>query len=154
MTDNCFLCLEKAKKNMCPAGVCNMKCHYECYNEYISKQKITGKNIHCPVCRIERKIRYNLRRKKYEKYEIVGKEEFVYRVKNFLFLINSLTSRGDKQELSIQMFEFMYCNLWFLEQNPFFANVVKRKLRELCIESNWDYSNELHNRIFGTYIEI
>lgn len=152
MTDNCFLCLEKAKKNMCPAGVCKMKCHYECYNEYISVKKISGNTIQCPVCRSERKIRYNLRRKKYEKYEIVGKDEFVYRVKNFLFLIKSSSGRGNKQELSIQMFEFMYCNLWFLEQNQIFANVVKMKLRELSNENNWDYPNELHYRFFGTYI--
>ena len=149
MTDNCFLCLEKAKKNMCPAGVCKMKCHTKCYRKYM-EVNVNKKNISCPVCNSVKLKRYNLRN--INIYKRVDKYEFVERIKNFLFLISNSIGRNNKQDISIQMFEFMYYNLWFLRQHENFTNVTKNKLRELYIQDNWNYANEVHKRFFGSFI--
>lgn len=152
MTDNCFLCLEKARKNMCPASICKMKCHVKCYRKYIEENEThDGQNIICPVCKSERTNKYNLR-KNNNVYKKVNKHEFVKRIKNFLFLVEQYNGTDNKKELVIEMFEFMYYNLWFLRQNERFAIVCKNKLRELYIQDNWNYPNEIHKKFFGTFI--
>ena len=149
MTDNCFLCLEKAKKNMCPAGVCKMKCHTKCYRKYIRETK-TNDNIVCPVCKSVKTHRYNMRSRK--KTTRVDKYEFIRRVKHFLILIERSSDISNKKELSVKMFEFMSCNLWFLEKYEFFTHIIKKKLIQFYIEEDWEYPNQVHKRFFGTYI--
>ena len=148
MTDNCFLCLEKAKKNMCPAGVCKMKCHTKCYRKYM---EVNGKNnITCPVCKSVKLKKYNLRNRNI--YKRVDKNEFIKRIKNFLFLVEQYNGTDNKKEIVIEMFEFIYYNLWFLRKYERFANVFKDKLIELYIQDNWNYANEVHKRLYGSFI--
>tara|TARA_Y100000385_G_scaffold287126_1_gene350641 strand:+ start:1564 stop:2013 length:450 start_codon:yes stop_codon:yes gene_type:complete len=148
MTDNCFLCLEKAKKNMCPAGVCKMKCHTKCYRKYM---EVNGKkNITCPVCKSVKLNKYNLRKRNI--YKRVDKNEFIKRIKNFLFLVEQYNGTDNKKEIVIEMFEFIYYNLWFLRKYERFANVFKDKLIELYIQDNWNYANEVHKRLYGSFI--
>lgn len=149
MSDNCFLCLNKAKMNMCPANVCKMKCHRKCYEEYIKEQGTA--NIPCPVCRQVRKKRYNLRRR--VKIKIVEKDDFITIVKSLLREIETIQGKENKKNVSIKLFDFIVINQWFLNEYIRFRLVVKSKLRELHMTENWRYPNDIHKKLFGEYIE-
>jgi len=142
--DKCFICLEYTKKSICPVSKCNIKCHSKCYNEYVNT---LGKFDKCPKCKGVVK-KYNLR----TTFKKCNKEQCVNIIRRYLNEINETPSKQQKVELCKNMFEFLYINVWFLDSQGNFKNVVKKKLEHFYYYEKLSFVNYYHNKIFKYYL--
>lgn len=134
MSDNCFLCLNISRTRRCTQ--CKVKAHKSCWEEYT----MVDETQRCPQCRAttKRKV-YNTRLR----------ENTIRVIRHFLTSIENRVGREQRCDVAKQLFEYLYQNIWFLDNNRLFRNIVKSKLVYLAIDENWEYAKTAHERFFG-----
>lgn len=137
MTENCPICLEPARIKICPANVCNMKCHRKCLKKYRD-------NGHekCPQCRSV-KIERNLRRKMCE-------DDIIRHLKIYSINIENTIGKINRIIIIEKMCEMLSKNKWFLEKHHGLYVVFKNKLSQFYI--HWDGAAKYYLKIYGEEI--
>lgn len=137
VTENCPICLEPARIKLCPANVCNMKCHRKCLKKY----KDNGHFL-CPQCRgvkIERNLRPNMSEKEIIRHFKIYLNDF----ENSIGVLN-------KMIVAKKMCEMLSKNKWFLEKHHGLYVAFKNKLSEFRIY--WNEASKYHLKIYGEEI--
>ena len=144
MEDNCFMCLNNSLKKRC--SVCSIRCHNKCWSLFIKKTigiPTSDVNIDCPQCR--------------SIIRVYGPSPRLHQsatyVKN---VINEKLRRCDdaigtdnKKNITVEIFEYLYVNMWFINNHKKVKICVKNKLISLYLEYSWEYARDMYEKMFG-----
>lgn len=154
MSDLCFLCRGNTDIGMCTK--CSLKAHYKCWAQFL-KHVATNRHVpsaysigvKCPQCKQMINKRGPVTRSMTKNDD---KETVVYIIKNYLNIVEETSGTDYKKNIVIELFEYIFKNMWFLKENNKFQKCVQNKLIEFHLEDNWEYAAEIYNRMFGVQI--
>jgi hypothetical protein len=155
MSDTCFICLNISNNKVCCS--CNIRSHYKCWTSFL---KNTNTPDICPQCKCEniQKI-HNTRLRSSLRSSLPPLHSHYKQVIPYLTRLLDIchTTVGIEQKRikSIQIFEYLIINKWFLHQYDKFKNTVQNKLVEMYkCEPHWKYPSEVYMKLFNTQIYI
>jgi hypothetical protein len=82
----------------------------------------------------------------------IEEEEVICIVRNMLCVFASETDIDKKKILAIDMFEYLYLNMSFVNKNQEFETTIRNKLTEFATLDNWDYAREIYFKMFNEHI--
>ena len=167
MSDLCFLCRNNTKNGACTT--CSLKAHKKCWSQYLKhtmnvRQRqglyITSlsysNDVKCPQCKqtIKQPIKQPIKRMGVKTRSMIKKDknDVSNIVKDYLNRVDATFSRDNKLLVIIELFEYLYNNMWFIKDNHRFRICVQNKLIEFHKYENWEHASVIYNRMFGTDI--
>ena len=67
-------------------------------------------------------------------------------------VINEKLRRCDeanKKNITVEIFEYLYVNMWFINNHKKVKICVKNKLISLYLEYSWEYARDMYEKMFG-----
>lgn len=150
MTNNCFICLDISNNKVC--STCNITAHHKCWNLFL---KNSNNNTTCPQCKTVNfyKIHNTRSTKKIPVHN--NKEDCVRYIKNLLDICEDTVGIENRKQITVQIFEYLIVNSWFVYTHDNFKNCLKDKLIQFYQENpNWKYPSQVYMKLFNTQIYI
>jgi hypothetical protein len=153
----CFICLNKTVKNIC--NTCNACAHHKCWETYV---KIKGQTIktdgiersvvNCPVCK-----RFIITERKIYHTRSYRRDKFLRTMLIYFKKLKKTSGKENKKKIMVEIFEFLIKNKVVFKQWNKYIKTTKKKLKELYSlpgEPKWEYMQDVHLRLFGSYIDV
>jgi hypothetical protein len=152
MSDSCFICLQNTNNRRC--NTCSLHCHHKCWMLFLLQRPLGSNHAICPQCKQNINIKPIKPIKIYRTRSFVKKEtrEIVTNVKNLLNQAEITHGEENKQFIARIIFEYLYLNMEFVNNNPTFKLVIQKKLIHFYEIDKWDFAQEMNIKMFGEYI--
>ncbi len=156
---NCFVCLNKAYRKVCPH--CQCYAHSKCWGKYLQHDEIyttvnssevnifTPSSVKCPQCRKQIKnVKPITRSDTNMGRTLAVLIDYSY----FLSALDDTDTQEEKNTLYHRIFLILITNKYLIRNNESLRTMFMDHLRYLYQEERWKPANMYHYNLFGNQI--